>query len=100
MQSTGQGAMQSSHPVHSAAMTACIRFGPPAIASTGHASMHNVQPMQSASSMCARTGAPAVPNAGSSGAAGRPVILAIAPIVASPPGPQRLSASPSAIYCA
>ena len=37
MQSTGQGATQSSQPVHSRAMTVCICLGAPTMASTGQA---------------------------------------------------------------
>jgi len=51
MQSTGHGATHSSQPVHSAAMMVCICFAAPAMASTGQAWMHRVQPMQVLSSM-------------------------------------------------
>ena len=37
MQSTGQGATQSSQPVHSASMTVCMNWCAPTIASTGQA---------------------------------------------------------------
>ena len=37
MQSTGQGGMHSSQPVHCSAMTVCMNFDAPTIASTGHA---------------------------------------------------------------
>src|SRR3569833_1556712 len=53
MQSTGQGAMQSSQPVHSSATTVCMSLLAPRIASTGQACMQSVQPMQSDSSMTA-----------------------------------------------
>src|SRR5450759_3764359 len=46
MQSTGQGATHNSQPVHSAAMMVCICLAAPAMASTGQAWMHSVQPMQ------------------------------------------------------
>ena len=45
MQSTGQGATHRPQPLHSDAITACMRFGAPAIASTGQAWMQIVQPM-------------------------------------------------------
>ncbi len=67
MQSTGQGGTQRSQPVQSSAMTVCIRFGAPAIASTGHAWMQSVQPMQCASSMRATCSGCSTPHAGSSG---------------------------------
>ncbi len=53
--------MHSSHPVHSASITACMRFAPPAIASTGHACRHSVQPMHHVSSMRATCSGPGVP---------------------------------------
>ena len=53
MQSTGQGGKHNSQPVHSLAITVCICFAAPKIASTGHAWMHKVQPMQIGSSMIA-----------------------------------------------
>ena len=37
MQSTGQGGMHNSQPVHCSAMTVCMNFDAPTIASTGHA---------------------------------------------------------------
>ena len=57
MQSTGQGGMHSSHPVHHEAITVCMRLEAPTIASTGQAWMHLVQPMQAASSITATCGA-------------------------------------------
>ena len=36
MQSTGHGAIQSSHPVHSEEITVCNLLDAPTIASTGH----------------------------------------------------------------
>ena len=51
MQSTGQGATQSSQPVHCSAMTVCMSFAAPTIASNGHAAMHSVHPMHADSSM-------------------------------------------------
>ena len=68
MQSAGQGAMQSLHPVHSAAMTVCMKPAAPTIASTGQAAMHSAQPMQRASSIAATLGDSWLPKAGSSGA--------------------------------
>jgi hypothetical protein len=53
MQSTGQGARQSSQPVHRSATMVCICFDAPTMASTGQAWMHRVQPMQVFSSMTA-----------------------------------------------
>jgi len=90
MQSTGQGATQSPHPEHSDGSTACIRFGAPRIASTGQASMHKVQPMQSGSSMTASCNGVCSPHSGSSGFAARPVNVASAAMTGSPPGGQRL----------
>ena len=44
MQSTGHGGTHSAQPVQSEESTACMRFGAPMIASTGHAAMQSVQP--------------------------------------------------------
>jgi hypothetical protein len=96
MQSTGQGATQSSHPLHSAARTPCMRFGAPTIASTGHAWMHSVQPMHAASSMHATSSGPGAPRVRSSAGASRPSSLASDATVASPPGGQRLMFAASA----
>jgi hypothetical protein len=96
MQSTGQGGTQRAHPVQSAASTVCMRFAAPTIASTGQASMHNVQPMHAASSMRATSSAPASPQLGSSAIGGRPVMSASVAISASPPGGQRLIGAPPA----
>src|SRR2546429_2129877 len=49
MQSTGQGATHSSHPVHSARSTVCICWWAPRMASTGHGGRHLAQPMQASS---------------------------------------------------
>ena len=49
IQSTGQGSMQSSHPVQISSIIECIMFAEPTIASTGHASMHFLQPIHSSS---------------------------------------------------
>ncbi len=100
MQSTGQGATHSAQPLHNAAKTECICFGAPMIASTGHASMHSVQPMQRDSSMRARASTDWLPNRSSSRNASRPVSVAIATIVVVPPGAQRFSGSPAAIASA
>ena len=43
--------MHHPHPVHSEAITVCIRFAAPTMASTGQASRQSAQPMQAASSM-------------------------------------------------
>ena len=56
MQSTGHGATHKSQPVHSLTMTVCMCLALPRIASTGHAWMHLVQPMQSSSTISATTG--------------------------------------------
>ena len=56
MQSTGHGGMHSSQPVHHEAITVCMSFEAPTIASTGQAWMHLVQPMQAASSITATWG--------------------------------------------
>ena len=53
MQSTGQGGTHKSQPVQSSGMTVCICFAAPTIASTGHACMQSVQPMQRFSSITA-----------------------------------------------
>ena len=53
MQSTGQGGRHNLQPMHQSAMTACRNPLAPLIASTGHASMQRVQPMQRASSISA-----------------------------------------------
>ena len=101
MQSTGQGAMHSPHPEHSAGTTACMRLAAPRIASTGQASMQSVQPMHRDSSMVATECADQIPQSAASGFGGRPAMAASIAIVASPPGGQRLtSASPRAIACA
>jgi hypothetical protein len=98
MQSTGQGGTQSSQPVHSAAITVCMRFALPTIASTGQACMHFVQPMQIASSMTASVGGASSPYAGSIGFDARPSSAASASTPPAPPGGQRsISASSPAI---
>ena len=68
MQSTGQGATHSSQPVHSSAMTVCMRRGAPTMASTGQGGRHLVQPMQRSSSMSATVGAASMPLSRLSGA--------------------------------
>jgi hypothetical protein len=100
MQSTGQGATQSSQPVQTAASTVCIRFAAPTIASTGHASMQSVQPMQVASSIRAMVSRPESPQERSSATAARPVIDASWPTTVSAPGGHRLISAPSAIASA
>src|SRR3954471_7339680 len=87
MQSTGQGGMQSSQPVHSSAITVCMYFDAPRIASTGHAWMHFVQPIQADSSIHATAGRSGItPNFGSTDLGGRDNRLASARAVSSPPG--------------
>ncbi len=101
MQSTGQGATHSSQPVHSSAMTVCMRRGAPAMASTGQGGRHLVQPMQRSSSMNATVGAASRPLSRLSGEVGRPVSAASATMVSVPPGGHWLmSASPRAIASA
>jgi hypothetical protein len=74
-----------------------MRLAAPTIASTGHASMHSVQPMHAASSMTATRSGPGVPHAGSTGLGARPSKAASEATTASPPGGQRsMSASPRA----
>ncbi len=68
MQSTGQGAMHSSQPVQSSAITVCITRGAPTMASTGQGGRHLVQPMQRSSSMNATVGAASMPLSWLSGA--------------------------------
>src|SRR3569832_996086 len=102
MQSTGQGAMQSSQPVHSSATTVCMSLLAPRIASTGQACMQSVQPMQSDSSMTA-TVCPcfAVPFAELMGCGATPSNFASARTPTSPPGGHWLmSAAPCAIASA
>ncbi len=101
MQSTGQGATQSSQPVHSAPSTVCMRFAAPTIASTGHFRMQIVQPMQAASSISATRSGPGSPRVRSTGRIARPAARASAAAPSSPPGGQRsMSASPRAIASA
>ena len=101
MQSTGQGGMHSSQPVHSAGSTVCIRFAAPTIASTGQASMHSVQPMQAASSIRATVSGPGSPQLSiERDDRGRWRSKPAASISASAPGGQRLIGAPSAIASA
>jgi len=101
MQSTGQGAMQSSQPVQCAASTVCIACGMPTIASTGQARAHRLQPMHSASSTRATRCRLALPPLASSGSGSRPRSAASRSIVSVPPGGQRLiSAAPLTIAAA
>jgi hypothetical protein len=101
MQSTGQGSTHNSQPEQSDGRIACMRFCAPMIASTGHAWMHNVQPMHAASSMIATRSGPGSPHAGSSGVTGRATSAASATTTSSPPGGQRFtSAAPPAIASA
>jgi len=48
--------MHNSQPVHSEAITVCINFAAPTIASTGQAAIHLTQPMQSFSIINATLG--------------------------------------------
>ncbi len=70
-----------------------MRFAAPMIASTGQASMHNVQPMQRASVIVATSSGPCLPHSGASGCTGKPASFARRAITASPPGGQRLMAA-------
>jgi hypothetical protein len=97
MQSTGQGGRHSPQPVHSSAITVCMCLPAPTMASTGHAWMHLVQPMQVSSSIMAAVGDSSLPQAGSSGWIALPSREASAAMPSAPPGGQRLiSASPAA----
>lgn len=101
MQSTGQAGTQSSQPVHKSSTTVCMNFAPPAMASTGQAWMHLVQPMQSASMINANFPGECTPRLRSYGGASTPNTLAKARAPASPPGGQRSgSASPRVIASA
>src|SRR5688572_12796012 len=53
MQSTGQGATQSTQPMHQGSTTVCMSCAAPTMASTGQASMHSVHPIQRLSSITA-----------------------------------------------
>ncbi len=97
IQSTGHGSMHRSQPVHSLSIIVCIRLGAPMMASTGQATMHLVQPMHSASRITATFAASSSPCAGSSGTLASFNSRARRRIVVSPPGGQRLMASPVAI---
>jgi hypothetical protein len=98
MQSTGQGAMHSSQPVHSVLSTVCICRGAPMIASTGHGGRQRAQPMQRDSSITATIAGPSLPQLGSRASGSRPSSAASRPMVAAPPGGQRLiGASPTAM---
>ena len=100
MQSTGQGSTQRSQPVHSAAITVCICFAAPRIASTGQAWMHLVQPMHSSSRMKATMRGFSAPCSASSAGASTCSRSASALMVACPPGGHLLMASPAAIASA
>ncbi len=101
MQSTGHGGMHNSQPVQSAAITVCITFAAPAMASTGQACMHSVQPMHHDSSIIATAAAWVTPHEASSGLGACPNKQARSSITAMPPGGQRLmSAVPAAIAAA
>ncbi len=53
MQSTGQGATHSSHPVQNSMSTVCICWRAPRMASNGHGGRQRAQPMHRSSSICA-----------------------------------------------
>ena len=61
MQSTGQGGTHKSQPVQSSAITVCICFAAPTMASTGQACIQSVQPMQALSSITATGRARSMP---------------------------------------
>jgi hypothetical protein len=69
----------------------------PAIASTGQAWMHLVQPMHSEASMRASRRGASMPQLGSSGSIGWPVSAASAAMPAAPPGGQRLIGTPDSM---
>src|SRR5690606_29153128 len=101
MQSTGQGAMHSSHPVHSGDTTVCICLAAPTMASTGQAWIHSVQPMQVCSSMIATDLGFSTPCSSESGLNSRPSRSASLRMPSSPPGGHWLiSASPLAMASA
>ena len=105
MQSTGQGGIQRSQPVHQSLKTTCICFEAPTIASTGQAWMQSVQPIQVLGSMKATGRARSMPHSGlivgcssnaSLGKIGTRIALSLL-IPSTPPGGQRLgNASPQA----
>ena len=86
MQSTGHGATHRSQPVHSDAIMVCISLVAPAIASTGQAGKHSVQPMQRCSSMNATALGLITPFSALSGLASTPSNCASWRIPSSPPG--------------
>ena len=90
MQSTGHGGRHSSQPVHSEAMTVCIKCCAPIMASTGQALRQCMQPMHTDSSMTATELTISVFAASSSSMTSRPSSDASLRIVSSPPGGQRL----------
>ena len=98
MQSTGQAMMQSSQPVQSAAITVCIRFEAPTMASVGHTGQA-AQPMHAASSISARRVPPHRHQRRQREQSRRVAAnLLVQRRVTSPPGGQRLrSASPACI---
>ena len=84
MQSIGQGGRHRSHPVQCDAITECMRFDAPMMASTGHAGIHSVQPMHRLSSMTATVNGRSTPLAGLSGSGARCINCASASMPASP----------------
>ena len=89
MQSTGHGATQSSHPVHSLSMMVCSSWCAPTIASTGQALRQCVHPMHSDSSMTATDSSTDSANV----IVSRPRSVARRRTVSSPPGGHRLIAA-------
>lgn len=65
MQSTGQGAIHKSQPVHHSVNTVCICLDAPTMASTGHACMQSVQPIHALGSMKATGLGLSTPQSGS-----------------------------------
>ena len=105
MQSTGQGGIHNSQPVHKSVKMLCMSLPEPKIASTGQALIHLVQPMHSSSRMSAfiRCGRPSACTGQTLASAvnkGRWSKFASASATGCPPGTHLLAASPSAIALA
>jgi hypothetical protein len=86
MQSIGQGGRHKSHPVQCEAITECMRFDAPMMASTGHAGIHSVQPMHRLSSITATVNGRSTPLEGFSGSGLRLSKCASASMPTAPPG--------------
>ena len=80
------GRHAQSQPVQSSAIIVCICLAAPMIASTGHACMHSVQPMQRLSSMIASGRGRSTPFSGLSAMTGMPSRIASRATPSSPPG--------------